>query len=223
MQIQISILRWDSRGDVSPYFEDYSITYSPGLTLLDALRFIQANFDPTLAFRWECRKATCGSCAVRLNDQPVLACQKNLDPQAKAMVKPLANFPVIKDLVIDLKPALERLTLVKPYLESGEGTIDSKAEADLSRNLRSCIECWACVSVCPVVYHHPCCNVADPVGMVQLARFALDKRDRLDRKALASKLGLDQYNCGDCQQCVEICPKEINIPQESIAILRSEL
>jgi succinate dehydrogenase/fumarate reductase iron-sulfur protein len=156
-----------------------------------------------------------------LNGLPVLACHKNLDPEIEVIATPLANFPVIKDLVVDLQPTLARMALTKPYLEMGEGSIDSKAEADRSRILRSCIECWACVSVCPVVRDHPQ-TVADPVGMVRLARFALDKRDRLDRSQMARELGLDRYHCAECQRCVDVCPKQIHIPQEVMAVLRGE-
>ena len=221
MRIKVTVFRFDPAHNGSPVLENYGVPYTPGMTLLDALMFIQSNFDPTLAFRWECRKATCGSCAVMLNGRPVPACQTRLDPQIDTFVTPLANFPVIKDLVVDLQPALDRLSLVKPYLVPNESIIRSKTEADLSRRLRSCIECWACVAVCPVPQNHPS-GTADPVGMVQLARFALDKRDALDRRGKAIELGLDKYNCADCQQCVGICPKQINIPEDSISVLRSK-
>jgi succinate dehydrogenase/fumarate reductase iron-sulfur protein len=218
-KLALTVFRYEPGS--SPVLEDYEVPFSIGLTLLDALRFIQTSLDPTLAFRWECRKATCGVCTVALNGQPVLACQARLDTQVHATVTPMANFPVIKDLVVDLRPALHRLALVRPCLEPGEETIESKAEADLSRSLRSCIECWACVSVCPVIRGNPQ-TIADPVGMVRLARFALDKRDRLDRRELAVKLGLDRYNCAECRLCVDVCPKGIRVPDEAIAALRSE-
>lgn len=220
VQIKLTIFRWEPSLDRAPTFASYTVPYSPGMTLLDALRFIQAHFDPTLAFRWECRKATCGICAVMLDGQVVLACHKGLDPQTDAVVTPLTNFLVIKDLIVDLRPALERLALTKPYLVPGDDMIESKAEADLSRSLRSCLECWACVAVCPVVRDHSQ-GIADPVGMVRLARFALDKRDRLDRIQMALDLGVDKYDCAECLLCMPVCPKEIDIVN-AITALRGE-
>ncbi len=218
MKTKIKILRSDKTNEVNPYFEEYEVPYSDGMTVLDALRYIQVEFDPSLSFRWECSKGTCGTCGMMLDGKPIMSCHKHLEPNETASITPLTRFPVDKDLVVDLSPSLDKLKLAKPYLVPGDQTIQSKAQADASRLLRSCMECWLCVSVCPMVEDNRL-NIADPVGMVNLARYYLDVRDNLDRPELAQEAGIGSYICDKCQLCVNVCPKGINIPKDAIQIL----
>lgn len=218
MNTRVKILRSDKKNPTRSYFEEYEVPYSEGMTVLDALRYIQIAFDPSLTFRWECSKGTCGTCGILLNGRPVMSCHKHLDPEEIASITPLSRFPVDKDLTVDLSNSLEKLKVAKPYLVQGNQTIQSKAQADASRLLRSCMECWLCTSVCPIAEDSRS-NIADPVGMVNLARYHLDVRDDLDRPKLAREVGIELYNCEKCQLCVNICPKGINIPKDAIQIL----
>lgn len=219
MKTKLKILRFDKTKDETSSFEEYEVPYAEGMTILDGLRYIQAEIDPSLSFRWECSKGTCGTCAVMLDGKPVIACSKHLIPDETASVTPLTNFPVDKDLTVDLTVALERLQLTQPFLVRGEQNIQSKAEADATRLLRSCMECWICVSVCPLVNDKQPAAIADPAGMVSLARYHLDVRDNLDRPEIAHELGIGLYNCEECQICVDVCPKGINIPVDAIQVL----
>jgi succinate dehydrogenase/fumarate reductase iron-sulfur protein len=191
------------------------------MVVLDILVHIQHHLDPSLSFRWECRKGICGICGVMMNDRPVLACQAAVDPDDDPVITPLRHFPVIKDLVIDFSIALERLKRLRPYLDhSGHRALIKKAEADASKSFRSCIECWLCVAACPVV--EKCQDCLDPIGVVKLARFAMDPRDILDRRKIAQVEGIAYYKCEECCDCSAICPQEIDIPK-AIRILRATL
>jgi succinate dehydrogenase/fumarate reductase iron-sulfur protein len=217
MKTRVKVLRFDKNKEAQSFFEEYEVAYSDGMTVLDALRQIQVEFDPSLAFRWECSKGTCGTCGVMLNGKPVMSCHEHLNPNEIAIITPLSKFPIDKDLTVDLTVTLERLKLTNPYIVLGDQSIQSKLQADASRLLRTCMECWICVSVCPMV-ESPA-DIADPVGMVSLARYHLDVRDNLDRPELARDLGIKLYNCEKCQLCVNVCPKGINIPVDAIKIL----
>jgi succinate dehydrogenase/fumarate reductase iron-sulfur protein len=217
MKAKVKVLRFDKTKEPQSFFEEFEVPYSEGMTVLDALRYIQVEYDPSLAFRWECSKGTCGTCGIMLNGKPVMSCHTHLSLDETALIAPLPKFPVDKDLIIDLTVSLERLKLTSPYMVMGDQNIQSKSQADASRLLRSCMECWLCVSVCPMVENHA--NIADPVGMVSMARYHLDIRDNLDRPEIARELGIELYACKKCQLCVNVCPKGINIPKDAIQIL----
>lgn len=221
MKTRIKILRFDKKKEDQPVFEEYEVPYYEGMTVLDALRHVQVEFDPSLAFRWECSKGTCGTCGLMLDGKPVMSCHKHLNPNETALITPLSKFPVDKDLTIDLTVSLSRLKLTKPYLVAGTESIQSKSQADSSRLLRSCMECWLCVSVCPMTKENES-KIADPAGMVNLARYHLDVRDDLDRPKLARELGIESYNCDKCQLCANVCPKGIDIPTNAIMLLRED-
>jgi len=217
MKTTVKVLRSDKNKEKQSFYEEYEIPYSEGMTVLDALRHIQIELDPSLAFRWECSKGTCGTCGVMLNGKAVMSCHKHLNPNETALITPLSKFPIDKDLVVDLTVSLERLKLTNPYMVMGDQNIQSKSQADASRLLRTCMECWLCVSVCPMVDNSTA--IADPVGMVSLARYHLDVRDKLDRPEIARELGVESYKCEKCQLCVNVCPKGINIPVDAIKVL----
>lgn len=222
MQVEAIVFRFDKEDAAAPVFQTYLVPFTRGMTVLDVLALIQTAYDPTLAFRWECEAAICGTCTVNVNGKPVLACEAVVDPEKPLIISPIGNFAVQKDMVVELQSGLARLALAKPYLAFNGKTIATQEAADASRKLRTCIECWACVSVCPVARDYPQ-EAADPLGMVKLARYHLDPRDELQRPSLATENGLARYACETCQLCVDVCPKAINVPEEAIYLLREEV
>jgi succinate dehydrogenase/fumarate reductase iron-sulfur protein len=197
----------------------FSVPYHPGMSLLDALRLISAGDAPDLAYRWECGgQRICGVCTVRVNGQPALSCGVLVQPDTHYLVEPLDGFPVERDLIVDLHERLDTLNAHQPYLIDGGKPIETRAEAEASKHLRTCVECWACVSVCPVSLNT---DSAHALSMVKLARFALDPRDGADRAASAREAGLDIYSatCPSCRRCETICPKDIDVFVHAIQVL----
>ena len=88
------------------------------MTVLDALFIIQREHDQSLSFRCSCRVGMCGTCAMRINWMPRLACQTRVETlKADAItIEPLANLPVSKDLVVDLGPFFAKWKKVRPAL-----------------------------------------------------------------------------------------------------------
>ncbi|MDD9878854.1 MAG: 2Fe-2S iron-sulfur cluster-binding protein [Magnetovibrio sp.] len=92
-----------------PVIDQFEVPYKEGMSVLDALIWIRANQDSSLAIRYSCTNAnTCKECMVRMNDRTVYACTARLgtDP---ATVRPLTNKRLIRDLVTDIVPPKERL------------------------------------------------------------------------------------------------------------------
>lgn len=89
--------------------EVHEVPFEPGQSVLDALRWIRAHRDPSLAIRYSCTSAnTCKECMVSVDGKTVYACTARLE--ARAMnVAPLPNKRLIRDLVTEIAPPDERL------------------------------------------------------------------------------------------------------------------
>src|SRR3979490_3237450 len=77
----------------------FTLVLDSRMTVLDALFIIQREHDPSLSFRCSCRVGMCGTCAMRVNWMPRLACQTRVETlNADAItIEPPANPPVPKD------------------------------------------------------------------------------------------------------------------------------
>jgi len=101
MKVHLDIFRKKPETSAS-FRQGFAVEARPGMVLLDAFHAIQEETDPTFAYRYSCRGAICGSCAVRINGAAALACKTQIMPLAEKgtiVVDPLANMAVIKDLV----------------------------------------------------------------------------------------------------------------------------
>jgi succinate dehydrogenase/fumarate reductase iron-sulfur protein len=95
----VRVFRCDPRADNAVRFDAWDVPYEEGQTVLDVLVYIFEHFDPTLAFRWGCKKGHCGSCPLQVNGKPVFSCREQAT--AEMVVEPHPKFEVIKDLVAD--------------------------------------------------------------------------------------------------------------------------
>ena len=67
------------RGDPTSFaFAEYVVPLQEGMVVLDALHWIQAKLDPTLAVRWNCKAGKCGSCGMEVNGKPKLGCMTEI-------------------------------------------------------------------------------------------------------------------------------------------------
>ncbi|MFX0169298.1 MAG: fumarate reductase (CoM/CoB) subunit TfrB [Candidatus Hodarchaeota archaeon] len=221
--VRYKILRHNPDIDDEPIFVTYDVPYSDRQGVLDALHHIFRDLDSTLAYRWNCRTGQCGSCAISINGVPGLACRTVVDPTKEYILEPLPNFPVIRDLVVDLGPGFKRLEKLRPYLERTSAPDRpeklTREEVSAAMELRSCIECFSCYAACPAVasakQEYP-----GPIAMRELASFEFDPRDQGDRVQLAVSSGL--YDCTSCGICKEVCvPKHIDTRRTAVEGLRA--
>ncbi|MFH0968249.1 MAG: fumarate reductase (CoM/CoB) subunit TfrB, partial [Methanobacteriota archaeon] len=204
----VKISRFDPGYDKEPRIQEYSVEVNDGARVLNVLQAIHI-IDPTLEFRSSCRAGQCGSCAVRVNGEPALACMEEATDGMR--VEPLA-LPVIKDLVVELVPGINQIPRIHPC---DCHSIPNPEYITKIKPLRDCIECLSCVSVCPAM------QVTDfigPTSMRAQMRIALDPREIDSRIRDAISQGL--FTCTSCQRCRVVCPKEIEIPGKAIEKLR---
>ena len=99
-------------GDTSRQ-ETFEVPFEAGQSVLDGLRWIRVNRDPTLSFRYSCLNANaCKECMMEVDGEVVYACLARLEPRAMS-VAPLSNKPLVRDLVTEIAPPLERLAQKK--------------------------------------------------------------------------------------------------------------
>ncbi len=216
--INIQVLRYEPPQDKAPHLETYSVDKKEKMKVLDALNYINQHHQAEIAYRSSCRAGQCGSCAVKVNGEMVLACKKEINDGDK--IEPL-DFPVIKDLVVDRSEIDGKIKDMGLFLNDECGIsecppIINPVELENTKKLRSCIDCYSCLSACPVLKVND--EFAGPYFMRDLSKFAMDPRDCSDRAEEGVEEGL--YCCTSCSKCVEVCPKEINTFGQAIEKLR---
>ena len=216
--IKVNVMRQDPLKGEKPHLESFNIPKKDKMKILDALNYINQNYNANLAYRCSCRAGQCGSCALKINGRVVLACKAEIEEDA--VIEPL-DFDVIKDLVVDRSKFDDKVGELDLYLEDEcsipecPAVMDPKEYED-TKKIRSCIECLSCLSACPVVKETS--EFAGPYFMRYISKFALDPRDCEDRASEGFDEGL--YCCTSCGKCVEVCPKEINTFGAAIEKLR---
>ncbi|MGH2393508.1 MAG: 2Fe-2S iron-sulfur cluster-binding protein, partial [Candidatus Limnocylindria bacterium] len=189
---------------------------------------IKDRLDGTLSYRWSCRMGICGSCGMTVNGEPKLTCATFLTDYAPGPVRvePLANFPVIRDLVIALDDFMEKLHRVKPWIirkvekPVSEGEyLQSPAQLDAYKQFSMCINCMLCYAACPVYGLEPA--FIGPAAIALAHRYNLDSRDegyRLREPVLTEAVGV--WACTFVGECSVVCPKGVD---PAAAIQRSKL
>ncbi len=221
----IHVLRSDETDSAEPAFASFAVHHDEDMTVLAALLWIQDNLDGTLALRYSCRGAVCGSCAMVINGDIALACRIHLrNLPAEVFVEPLPNLPIQKDLVVDMTRFWDSWARVKPYLirfdDMGEKeTLQTPAQLDRIEQFINCMLCACCYSACPLQQRNP--EYMGPAALAALARFENDSRDRRDRDSLkeaSHDSGI--WGCRLVFRCIDVCPRNVR-PADGIAELRT--
>jgi len=216
--ITLQVTRYRPGTDGSPTVQEYVVPMRPDWAVLDGLNYIKDELDGTLSFRWSCRMGICGSCGMTVNGDPALTCATRLTDYAPGplRVEPLANFPVIRDLVVDIDDFMRKLPAVKPWLlrEEEQGVdgiefLQTPAQLDEYQQYSMCINCMLCYSACPVYAIEP--DFLGPAAIALAQRYNLDSRDqgahqRMD--VLATAEGI--WACTYVGECTSACPKGVD-------------
>ena len=220
------------RGDAAGgRLEDYRTEVSEGMVVLDALHQIQAESANDLAVRWNCKAGKCGSCSTEINGRPRLACMtrlSDLPPDEPVTVEPMKAFPLIRDLVTDVKWNFEvkkKIRKFKPRRpDAGDGTWRmDQDDVDRVQEFRKCIECYLCQDVCHVLRdHHLHDEFIGPRFMVYVAALDMHPLDTENRLAdLKEDQGIGYCNITTC--CTKVCPESIKITDNAIIPLKERV
>lgn len=213
----LEVLRFRPERDEEPVFESYEVPCLPDWVVLDALNAVKDDIDPTLSYRWSCCMGVCGSCGVVVNGRPRLACSAFVREYPGAIrVEPLSNFPVVRDLVIELDGFVRKLEKVKPWIirrlekDLAEGEYrQSPEELEEFRQFSMCINCALCYAACPVLAGEP--EFVGPAALALGHRYNKDTRDEGERSRWRELYGGEGvWSCSYANECSEVCPKQVD-------------
>jgi len=229
--IILRISRSNSETDSAPTFAEFKVPVQKWTTVLEAILFVKQNLDHSIAVRYSCRQASCGSCGMQINGKPSLACYTKISELNSNVVtvEPMHNFPIIRDLAVDFKQMFATHKKMKPYIvrEDSELTPGTKeflqTPEDVEKYLQFsyCIKCGLCNSSCPTMATDT--SFIGPQGLAQAYRYVADNRD--DGKKERLKI-VDQshgiWRCHFAGSCSHVCPKGVD-PAMAIQLLRGYL
>jgi len=244
----LKIRRFDPKSGEAAYWDEHTVELGARNSVLDAILKIKDEVDGSVGIRCSCQQAICGSCGVRMNGKPGLACNTHLKDAAARMhgtgwnatdegaeggggwdgvieVEPMGNMPVIRDLIVDMDAVhWKKIQRVTPYLinkqpvPEREYIVPHENMVDITQSM-ACIQCGACVSDCLSMEIDPL--FIGPAALAKAYRFVGDPRDaeHFERLKDLSEDEHGLYDCTHCFNCIDACPKDV-APMSQIMRLR---
>lgn len=226
--ITLRIARYNPANDSDKKFMEFNVSYEKWTTVLEAILDVKEHFDHSIAVRYSCRQATCGSCGMIINGKPRLACFTKISELNSNIVtvEPMNNFPIIRDLAVRFERLFDTHHKVKPYLiredtEISTNTkelLQSPEELEQYIQFSNCIKCGLCNSACPTMATDS--SFVGPQALAQAYRYVADSRDKgkNDRlKIIDDSHGI--WRCHFAGSCSQVCPKGVD-PAMGIQLLR---
>jgi succinate dehydrogenase / fumarate reductase iron-sulfur subunit len=245
-KIFVRVFRANSlRGDSSHQFDTFEIPLQSWTTVLDALLYAKSYQDSSIAIRYSCRMASCGSCGMKINGIPRLACYTKVSELGgghddTVTCEPLSNFPHIRDLVTDFSQFFSHHKDMQPYIHNKNADIKKEQHVlqtntikklsefrqipkDVERYLQFsyCIKCGLCYSACPTASSD--LKFPGPQALAQMYRYLADNRDEAVKERLNivdNRHGI--WRCHFPASCSVVCPKGVD-PALGIQLLRGYL
>jgi succinate dehydrogenase / fumarate reductase, iron-sulfur subunit len=233
----LKIRRYDPDSGHAAYWDEHAVELGERNSVLDAILKVRDEVDGSVGIRCSCQQAICGSCGVRMNGKPGLACNTHLQEAADRRhdgagdgrpvieVEPMGNMPVIRDLIVDMDAVhWKKIQRVTPYLinqqpiPEREYIVPHENMVDVTQTM-ACIQCGACVSDCLSMEIDP--GFIGPAALSKAYRFVGDPRDA-DHFERLKDLAEDPhglYDCTHCFNCIDACPKGV-APMSQIMRLR---
>ena len=228
-EVRLLIKRFNPQVDKKPRFQEFTVPFKESMTVLDAILHVRDYVDHSVGARFSCRMASCGSCGMKINDRPRLACYTRVEELKSDTVKvePMDNFPVIKDLATDLDgffakhkemvPRMVRADLQELDNPTSDYLVKPKEMEEILQ-FTYCIKCGLCTSSCPTVATDSL--YPGPQALAQAYRYVMDVRDEGAEerfKLLDTQHGI--WRCHYAGSCSAVCPKGVD-PALGIQLLK---
>ncbi|WP_062104477.1 succinate dehydrogenase iron-sulfur subunit [Bacillus niameyensis] len=229
------IITRQDKADSKPYEERFELDYRPNMNVISALMEIRRNpvtaeGKKTTPVAWDmnCLEEVCGACSMVINGKPQQSCTALIDKLEQPIrLAPMATFPVVRDLVVDRSRMFDSLKRIKAWIpidgtyDLGPGPRMPERRRQWAYELSKCMTCGVCLEACPNVNSKS--NFIGPafLSLVRLYNAhptgAMNKDERLE--ALMDEGGIQ--DCGNSQNCVQVCPKGIPLTTSIAAMNRA--
>ncbi len=227
-KLLLKVRRFQNEKQPPQWIDTFEVETRKGMNLLEALLKIQEEQDGTFSLRYSCRGAVCGSCAMKVNGELVLACRTPVEKflKKKVFIEPLPSFPVIRDLIVDMSLFFHHYKSIDPYLHpqatfpDRENLMSDERRKEIDPYIQ-CILCGICFGACPAFKREE--TFLGPAVLAKIFRFFKDPRDRREGEIL--KIANHQkgvWGCNTVFQCVHVCPKKVP-PTHAIVKMRKSI
>jgi succinate dehydrogenase / fumarate reductase iron-sulfur subunit len=232
--VQVRVLRQEDPHSGSRW-ETFEVGHEPGMNITTVLQRIAANPVTTdhkkttpVAYDACCLEEVCGACSMVINGRVRQGCSAlvhNLLVESPTGIelRPMSKFKVVRDLVVDRSPMFEALKRVKAwvrvdgYHDIGPGPRMMPKEQEAAYPLSRCMTCGCCLEACPQYSDRsPFIGAAAISQAILFNGHPTARVDRDERLAVLSGVG-GIVDCGNSQNCVKVCPKDIPLT-DSIAL-----
>jgi len=247
--MKLKVFRYSKNSKISKY-DTFEVPQKKGQTVLDALFYVQDELDDSLSFRYSCRGAVCGNCAMLINKVPRLACRTQVDKllngfedidltpypaieirepwnkKEEILIEPLPHLPIIDDLIVDMDEFFQKYIEIKPkFIIKNPPPIYeqlmSPKNAHELETYTNCILCGLCYGACPVNSDNE--NFFGPAALSKLYRFYIDSREPdHERRMLRGDTLIGWWGCNFHLNCTKVCPKGVT-PNTAIGKVRLAL
>ncbi|MHC4948734.1 MAG: succinate dehydrogenase iron-sulfur subunit [Planctomycetota bacterium] len=242
--VRFRIRRQDSPHD-PPRWEEFDVPAEPGANVISCLQAIAANpvtadGRPTtpVVYDTACLEEVCGSCTMLVNGQATQSCSCLVDdvaPHASSeiVLEPMSKFPIVRDLAVDRERMFHALRRLRAWVpidgtwDLGKGPQETPARQHTRYVLSTCMTCGCCVEACPQYNLEPApadWNGAF-VGAAAISQARLFNEHGTGRVDAGLRLDVlmgpgGVSDCGNAQNCVKVCPKEIPLAESIAAVGR---
>lgn len=229
--VTLRMAKFNPEHDSGTQFVNFQVPYERWTTVLDAILDVKKHLDHSVAVRYSCRQASCGSCGMKINGRPRLACFTKISELDSDVitVEPMNNYPIVRDLVVDLERMFDTHKEMKPFIirEDSEITTNTKEFLQTPEQVEeyiqfaNCIKCGLCNSACPTMATDS--SFLGPQALTQAYRYVADNRDKGKNERL--KIIDDSHGIWRCHfagSCSQVCPKGVD-PAMGIQMLRGYL
>jgi succinate dehydrogenase / fumarate reductase iron-sulfur subunit len=227
----LKIRRYDPQSGEAPFWEEHTVDLEPTQSVLDAILLVKDEEDGSIGIRCSCQQAICGSCGVRMNGKPGLACNTHLEVAARRAhgtgwnppedggadgseepaeqrelitVEPMGNMPVIRDLIVDMDAVhWKKIQRVTPWLVNKQ-PIPEREYIVPHDNMADVTQTMACIQCGACVSDCLSMEVdAEFVGPAALAKAYRFVGDPRDAQPLErlTDLSEDPHGIYDCTHC----------------------
>jgi succinate dehydrogenase / fumarate reductase iron-sulfur subunit len=218
--IVLRIRRCNHAVESKSELKNYEVPSEPGMTVLSALLYAKEKIDHSIAIRFSCRMACCGSCGMKINGVPKLACYTQVTEYGNRpiTIEPLDHYPLVRDLVTDFDGFFQKHNHISPFLirkdKNEQDSLESEyqqsaSELDDFLQFSGCIKCGLCNAACPTVATDPL--FTGPQALGQAYRYVADSRD----EGTKERVGLVDHRhgvwrCHFAGACSYVCPKGVD-------------
>ncbi len=223
-EITVNIKKYNEKDGA--FWKSYKLSVDKYTQMTEVLRRIKSEQDPSLAYRASCHMAVCGSCSMKINGVPSLACRtmalQSADENNELNVESMDYYPGVRDLITDIDVFYDKIYQVMPRLIPDDSILSGEGEQRMTPEdqtevwkFQECIYCGLCVSACPSVKEDE--KFLGPAAHAKGFRFVDDDRDTKKQERL--DLLMDSaFRCTSCYMCYEVCPQDV---QPVIAIKKT--